>query len=167
MRRFSLKLVGLLATAAAGAALGTSDLAGPEDAAARERPAVEWGGMTHTTQESLEAWLTDRGFSYAAWAYQHPIAALRLEQAAERAERASTTPPRLPAEQATGRRIGGPLLALVVALGVALSIVAVVLSSSSMRFHPSLRFASDRRAYLALVGVACVAAGAATYVVQV
>ncbi len=167
--RHSLKLISLIATAAAaGVAVGVSGLASPEDAEARDRPVVVWGGMTHTTQESLEAWLTDRGLSYDAWAYQHPIAALRFDQAAERAQRAiaspspSSSPAPTPVPPADA-----PLLLFVGALGLALAVVAAVLSAGNVRFRPSLRFASDRRAYLALAGAACVAVALASYSAQV
>ena len=159
-----------MATAAAGVAVGISDLASPEDAAARDRPVVEWGGMTHTTQESLEVWLTDRGLSYEAWAYKHPIAALRLDQEAVRAQRANAAPSTSPSLSSTPtpvRRAGAPLLLFVGALGLALATVAVVLSAANVRFRPSLRFASDRRAYVALAGAACVAVAAASYAAQI
>jgi hypothetical protein len=168
MRHF-LKLIGLTASAAVGVAVGLSVLAGPEAAAARDRPVVEWGGATHTTQKSLEVWLRDRGLSYVAWAYQHPIAALRLEQEAERAQRAivaapskSSSPARTPA-----RPVGALLLVFVGAFGLALATLAGVLSASSVRFRPSLRFASDRRAYVALIGAACVAVAVASYAAQI
>ena len=163
--RHVLKLVGLAATVAAGTGVG---IAAPQDAAARDRPLIEWGGTTHTTQESLEAWLTERGLSYDAWAYQHPIAALRLDQARERAERTIASPaPASSPDPRSGRPVASSLLLLVGALGLAFAVVAVVLSVADVRVRPSLRFASDRRAYLALAGVACVAVAAVSYAAQI
>ena len=162
--RHSLKVVGLMAAAVVGVVLGT---AGPADAAVHDRPAVDWGGTTHNTRESLEVWLTERGLDYDAWAYLHPIAALRLDQAAERAESVITTPVRRSAPPAAKALSVSPAqLAIVVALGLVLGTLAFVLSSARMRFNPSLRFASDRRGYIALAGAACVTVAAASYAVQ-
>ena len=150
----------------AALALAGSVFVGGAAAATGERPAVEWGGVTHTNRDSLEAWLTARGLSYRVWAYQHPIAALRLEQAAERAERARVAvTPR--AEAAREQRPSTPMLAGLVSLGLVLGAVAVALSPASVRFNPAFRFASGRRSYLALASAACVAAAAASYAVQV
>ena len=163
MRHVS-KGVGVMAAVAVGVVLGT---AGPADAAERDRPAVTWGGTTHSTRESLEVWLSERGLDYDAWAYLHPIAALRLDQAAEQAENVITTPARRPAPPAAnGLSVSPALLAIVVAFGLVLGTLAFVLSSASMRFNPSLRFASDRRGYIALAGAACVAVAAASYAMQ-
>ena len=162
-RHFS-NLLARTAMVAAGLVLG---IAAPAGAGTRDRPVVEWGGTTHTTRESLEAWLTERGLSYDAWAYQHPIAALQLDRAEERAAIVATTPAREPAPSATrDRSLSVPLLASVVALGLMLGALAFVLSSTSMRFKPSLRFASDRRAYIAFAGAACVAVATASYAAQ-
>ena len=167
MRR-SLKLAGLVAAGAVGLALGSSAVMARGAAAALDAPMVEWGGTTHATRESLEAWLTVRGLGYEAWAYQHPIAALRLDQEAERAQRANAAPsPSSSATPTPVRRVGAPLLLFVGALGLALATVAVVLSAANVRFRPSLRFASDRRAYVALAGAACLAVAAASYAVQI
>ena len=142
-------------------------IAAPAGAGTSDRPAVEWGGTTHVTRESLEVWLTERGLNYNAWAYQHPIAALQLDRAAERAAAASTTPARRPAPSPTrSRSLSVSLLASVVALGLVLGTIALVLSSASMRFKPSLRFVSDRRAYIAFAGAACVAVATASYAAQ-
>jgi len=165
--RHCLKLIGLTATAAVCVAVGISDVSGLDAAAARDRPAVEWGGVVHTTQKSLEVWLADRGLSYEAWAYQHPIAALRLEQEAERAQSAITARPRSSSPaQTRARPVGTSLLLFVGAFGLALAALAIVLSASNVRFRPSLRLASDRRGYVALVGAACVAVAVASYAAQ-
>jgi hypothetical protein len=162
-----LKLMGgLAATVAVGAAVG---IAAAQAATAPERPLVEWGGTTHTTQESLEAWLAERGLSYDAWAYQHPIAALRLDQAKERAERTSASPAPVSSPAPAPRRpVDSSLLLGVGALGLVLALVAGVLSVADVRFRfrRSLRFATERRAYVGLSGVACVAVAAASYAVQ-
>lgn len=165
--RQSLRAFGLASAAVAGFGLGASDLARPDDASARDTsPTVVWGGTTHTTRQSLEAWLDARGLSYRAWAYKHPIAAFRLDQAAERAERAATRPS-ASTPPSPEQRVSTLLLALVVVFGLTLGGVAIVLSPAPVRFHPSLRFVSDRRAYIALVGAGCVAVAAASYAAQI
>jgi hypothetical protein len=162
--RHLLKLVGMIAAMAVAVVLGTAASA---EAAVRDRPAVDWGGRTHSTRESLEVWLAERGLDYDAWAYQHPIAAFRLDQAADRAERVTTAPARRAAPPAArGLSVSPALLAIVVALGLVLAALAFVLSSASIRFNPSLRFASDRRGYIAFTGAACVTVAAASYAVQ-